>query len=170
MSKSRVAPAKTVSLPRLELLAAVVNARLLKFVAESLTLEVDQVVCWTDSMVMLQWIRASSSQWKTFVANHVAEIQSTWDPQHWKHCSGEDNPADLLTRGLPAKVLADSKLWWAGPCWLSSQCLPRQLELLDELTESVEKERKKKQTRVCAAINMEPVIDPSRYEQKLTLI
>ena len=50
MSKSRVAPAKTVSLPRLELLAAVVNARLLKFVAESLTLEVDQVVCWTDSM------------------------------------------------------------------------------------------------------------------------
>ena len=50
MSKSRVAPAKTVSLPRLELLAAVVKARLLKFVAESLTLEVDQVVCWTDSM------------------------------------------------------------------------------------------------------------------------
>ena len=104
---------------------------------------------------MLQWIRASSSQWKTFVANH---------------CSGEDNPADLLTRGLPAKVLADSKLWWAGPCSLSSQCLPHQRELLNELTESVEKERKHKQTRVCAAINMEPVIDPPRYEQRLTLI
>ena len=57
MSKSRVAPAKTVSLPRLELLAAVVNARLLKFVAGSLTLKVDRVVCWTDSMVTLQWIR-----------------------------------------------------------------------------------------------------------------
>ena len=170
MSKSRVAPAKTVSLPRLELLAAVVNARLLKFVAESLTLKVDRVVCWTDSMVTLQWIRGSSSQWKTFVANRVAEIQSTWDPQHWKHCSGEDNPADLLTRGFPAKVLADSKLWWGGPCWLSSQCLPDQRELLNELTESVEKERKHKQTRVCAAINMEPVIDPSRYEQWLTLI
>ena len=170
MSKSRVAPAKTVSLPRLELLAAVFNARLLKFVAESLTLKVDRVVCWTDSMVTLQWIRGSSSQWKTFVANRVAEIQSTWDPQHWKHCSGEDNPADLLTRGLPAKVLADSKLWWGGPCWLSSQCLPDQRELLNELTESVEKESKHKQTRVCAAINMEPVIDPSRYEQWLTLI
>ena len=62
MSKSRVAPAKTVSLPRLELLAAVFNARLLKFVAESLTLKVDRVVCWTDSMVTLQWIRGSSSQ------------------------------------------------------------------------------------------------------------
>ena len=81
MSKSRVAPAKTVSLPRLELLAAVVNARLLKFVAESLTFKVDRVVCWTDSMVTVQWIRGSSSQWKTFVANRVAKIQSTWDPQ-----------------------------------------------------------------------------------------
>lgn len=102
---------RSVSLPRLELLAAAVNARLLKFVAESLTLKVDQVVSWTDSMVTLQWIRGSSSQWRTFVANRVAEIKSTWDPQHWKHCSGEDNPADLLTRQLPAKVLADSKLW-----------------------------------------------------------
>ncbi|XP_068734485.1 uncharacterized protein [Montipora capricornis] len=62
MSKSRVTPVKTVSLPRLELLAAVVNARLLKFVAESLTLKVDRIVCWTDSMVTLQWIRGSSSQ------------------------------------------------------------------------------------------------------------
>ena len=77
MSKSRVVPTKTVSLPRLELLAAVTNARLLKFVAESLTLKIDRVVCWTDSMVTLQWIRGSSCQWKTFVANRVAAIQST---------------------------------------------------------------------------------------------
>ena len=118
----------------------------------------------------LRWIRGSSSQWKTFVANRVAEIQSTWDPQYWKHCSGEDNPTDLLTRGLPAKVLADSKLWWSGPCWLSAQCLPDQRELPNELIESVEKERKNKQTRACAAITIEPVIDPSRYEQWLTLI
>ena len=139
ISKSRVAPAMTVSLPRLELLAAVVNARLLKFVAESLTLKIDRVVCWTDSMVTLQWIRGSSSQWKTFVANRFAEILSTWDPQHWKPCSGDNNPADLLTRGLSAKVFADSKLWWSGPCWLSSQYLPDQRELRNELTESVYK-------------------------------
>ena len=104
-------PAKTVSVLRLELLAAVVNARSLKFAVESLTLKVDWVVCWIDSKVTLQWIRGSSSQWKAFVANRVAEIQSTWEQQHWKHFSGKDNPADLLTRGLPAKVLADSKLW-----------------------------------------------------------
>jgi len=108
MSKSRVAPTKTVSLPRLELLAAVINSQLLKFVAESLCLKLDRVVCWTDSMVTLQWIRGSSSQRKTFVANRVAEIQSTWDPQHWKHWPGEDNPADLITRGVSLKVLAEN--------------------------------------------------------------
>ena len=59
MSRSRVALTKTVSLPRLELLAAFTNARLLKFVAESLTLKIDRVVYWTDSMVTLQWIRGS---------------------------------------------------------------------------------------------------------------
>ena len=62
MFKSRVVPTKTVSLPRLELLAALTNARLLKFDAESLTLKKDRVVCWTESMVTLQWIRGSICQ------------------------------------------------------------------------------------------------------------
>ena len=57
-----VAPTTTVSLPRLELLAALTNARLLKFDAESLTLKKDRVVCWTESMVTLQWIRGSVCQ------------------------------------------------------------------------------------------------------------
>ena len=151
-----MAPAKTVSVPRLELLAAVVNARLLKFAVESLTLKVDWVVCWIDSMVTLQWIRGSSSQWKAFVANRVADIQSTWDPQHLKHFSGKDNPADLLMRGLPAKVLADS--------WLSSQCLPDQPELLNELTKAGVRGRYQSKTvkpgeanrLVCESVRQQP--------------
>ena len=56
------------------------------------------------------------------------------------------------------------------PSWLCSQCLPDQRELPNELSESVEKERKHKQTRACAAIAKEPVIDPCRYERWLTLV
>jgi hypothetical protein len=90
ISKTMVAPAKVVSLPRLELLAAVINSRLLKFVAGSLSTstEIERVVCWTDSEVTLHWIRGLCSQWKTFVANRVVEIQQTWDPQKWRPCSG----------------------------------------------------------------------------------
>lgn len=68
MSKSRVVPTK-ISVYQLELFAAVVNTRLLKVVAESLTPRVEQVMCWTDNIMTLQWIRGSSRQWKTFVAN-----------------------------------------------------------------------------------------------------
>ncbi|KAL9982838.1 hypothetical protein ACROYT_G004947 [Oculina patagonica] len=99
MSKSRVAPIKEVSLSRLELLAAVVNARLFKFVVDTLQIKMYRVVCWTDSIVTFHWIRGRSSQWKPFVANRVSETQSTWNPECWHYCASEDNPADLLTRG-----------------------------------------------------------------------
>ena len=97
MLKSRVAPIKTVSLPRLEPLAAVVNARLLKFVVDTLQIEVDRVVCWTDSMVTLHWIRGQSSCWKPFVANRVSEIQSTWDPECWKRTAVKWTPMAAAT-------------------------------------------------------------------------
>ena len=100
MSRLRVASIKTVSPPRLELLAAAVNARLLKYFAETLPIKMDSVLCWTDSMVAPHWIRGQSSCWKPFVANRVAEIQSTLDPEYWKYCPSKENPADLLTRGL----------------------------------------------------------------------
>ena len=70
MSKSRVAPIKEVSLPRLELLAAVVNTRLLKFVVDTLQIKMHRVVCWTDSMVTLHWKRRQSSCW-----NHLWQIE-----------------------------------------------------------------------------------------------
>ena len=118
-------------------------------------------------MITLQWIRGSSCQWKTFVANRVA-----WDPQHWKHCPGEDNPADLLTRGLSSKVLPENGLWWNGPKWLASSCWPIEEQRIEESSEFVEKEREPKQitTRTCAVIIKEPVIDPCRYEKWSTLI
>ena len=143
MSKSRVAPIKIVSLPRLELLAAVIK---LKFVAESLSLKIDKV------------LKGSSCQWKTFVTNHVAEIQFTWDPHHWRHCSGEDNPADLLTRGVPSKLLTKSDLWWNGPSWLASSCWPNQQKLNKASAECIEKERKTTQMKICTAIVTVPTV------------
>jgi len=100
------------------------------------------------------------------------EIQSTWDPQHWKHCPGEDNPADLITRGLSLKVLAENSLWWNGPKWLASNCWPTERQGNEESSEFVERERKPKQVTMhtCAGLAKEPIIDACRYDKWLTLI
>ena len=124
-------------LPRLELLAAVVNARLLKFVVETLQIKMHRVVCWTDSRMTLHWIRKQSSCWKPFVVNQVLEIQSTWDPGCWHYCASKHNPADLLARGLTCDNLISSGLWWNGPQWLS---LPLEYQPAQQRNEDIQPE------------------------------
>lgn len=119
-SKGKVAPLKQVTLPRLELLAALLCARLLVYVRESLKLPSDiTYYCWTDSTVTLAWIKSDPARWKPFVANRVAEIQSLSSPSQWRHLPGAQNPADLVTRGISASELVNSDMWLCGPKFLS---------------------------------------------------
>ncbi len=118
-SCARVAPLERKTLPRLELLGSLVTAQLLASVIRSLNLSRDiNYTCWTHSMAALGWIRGLPSKWKPWVANRVSSIQELTNSHRWKHVSGQDNPADLLTRGLPADKLVDSELWWCGPSFL----------------------------------------------------
>lgn len=120
VSKSRVAPLKKVTLPRLELLGSLLAARLLNFVKRALALpENIRYYCWSDSTAALGWIKGDPFKWKPFVANRVSEIQNLTDPSLWFHCPGIDNPADLTTRGVTAEMLVASKLWLRGPSWLN---------------------------------------------------
>ena len=80
MGKAGVAPSKRVTLPRLELLAAYITARFLKYVAEALPGMVNDIFAWSDSKVALHWIRKPSYHWKTFVANRVGSIHERVDP------------------------------------------------------------------------------------------
>ena len=120
MAKNRVAPLKSLTLPQLELMAALTGARLAKHLQESLPKT--EITFWSDSQIVLHWLSTSKTL-KRFVARRVTEIHELTEPFKWKYCSSSDNLADLLTRGIPADQLKIKYLWNFGPSWLCNRNL-----------------------------------------------
>ena len=108
-----------ITFPRLKLLAAIVNSRLLRFIVDSLSnLKINWVLCWSDRSITLYWIQIPNAPWKPFIANRVSEITSMWESSLWRHCPGETNPGDATTRGLNVLKLVNDNLRWNEPSWL----------------------------------------------------
>lgn len=102
----------------MELCAALILAQLLAKFLESIDINIVKVCCWTDSTIVLGWLRTSPNMLKQFVDNRVAEIQKLTSNFVWNHIPTQDNPADLVSRGLRPDQLINSDLWWHGPKWL----------------------------------------------------
>ncbi|CAG2242219.1 unnamed protein product [Mytilus edulis] len=109
-AKSRVAPLTSVSIPRLELMAAVLGLRLALSVKHALEVLEDNMTFWSDSMNVLHWIRGRKREYKPFVANRIGEIHTSSHPTQWRHVPTKVNPADLVSRGRTVKQLqSDTK-------------------------------------------------------------
>ncbi|XP_050746280.1 uncharacterized protein LOC127012102 [Drosophila biarmipes] len=119
MAKTRVAPIKPISIPRLELNAAHLLSKLIYLVKQSLTVPISRINCWSDSEIVLHWLSSPPRTWNTYVCNRTAEILEVCPRSCWQHIRSGDNPADCASRGVLPKDLVDHQIWWNGPPWLS---------------------------------------------------
>jgi hypothetical protein len=109
--QSRVVPLKELTLPQLELMAAVVGTRLANFLSCTLSSRYPnlRVKLWSDSEIVRHWIN-SSKPLKQFILHRINEIENMFPTSTWNHCPTDQNPADLLTRGITSSQLQSSSL------------------------------------------------------------
>ena len=117
LGKCRIAPIKQLSIPRLELQAALYSVRLRKLIIQEHDLPISSVTHWTDSVTVLQWLNSADKRQNVFVTDRAAEILENSTIDEWKHIQGELNPSDIGTLVMILEKLSE-RVWLTGPSWL----------------------------------------------------
>ena len=118
MGKARLAPIHEITIPRLELTAAVISVNLSQIKREELETKTEQVNYWTDSMSLLKCINNGTKRFHVFESNRLTIIRSTSSPSEWRCVSRDDNQVDDASKGLKLEQLTKNGRWLNGPAFL----------------------------------------------------
>jgi len=117
-AKSRLAPVNAITLPRLELKAAVLCAQLTATIKEQLSLQGTATYFWADSAIVLSWINSPKIIKDKFVATRITTIQEASLQREWRHVPSENNAADIASRDIICFKFTNFSLWFYGPLFL----------------------------------------------------
>lgn len=152
VSKTRVAPVKSITIPRLELQAAVLAARMSDTLHRELDICLNQSYFWVDSELVLKYIANETKRFHVFVGNRVSEIRQLTEVSQWNHIPGKENPADLLTKPLQK---LDSEKWFSGPKFLKTHKSDWNLLKVNSSLSDGDPEVKA-DVKICAAVCVDP--------------
>ena len=135
--KARVLPVKGMTIPRAELTAATLAARIDLVLRRALQIQIDDSIFWTDSTTVIRYIRNEHTRFHTFVSNRLAVIRDASCPRQWRHVESSENPGDSASRGQAAAVFANNQRWFRGPSFLLKESgeWPQAPEGLDDVPE-----------------------------------
>ncbi|KAI8422683.1 hypothetical protein MSG28_006454 [Choristoneura fumiferana] len=170
-SKCRVAPVKPLTVPRLELQAALLAARLADTIIREHKLSVLQRFFWSDSTTVLHWINNDAKNYKTFVANRLGEIDEVTSSKEWRYVPTELNVADIATRETYDDATFKSQ-WLGGPTFLRDDESSWPRHVVRPVTDVETIECVNLVTNVVSTDipSVEPVPDPERFSSWLRLL
>jgi hypothetical protein len=140
LSKARIAPLKLLTVPRLEMQAAVLAVRLANTIKSEMRINIGTTTFWIDSEIVLRWINSVHCRYSDFVSHRISELLDKTSPRQWRFVPGEQNPADLCTGGILPKAFDHRHQWISGPPFLlqTEEKWPTNIQLKDEGFEDVE--------------------------------
>ncbi|XP_074029501.1 uncharacterized protein [Leptinotarsa decemlineata] len=166
MARSRVTSLKPMTVPRIELQAALLGSRLAKTIENGHSIKIDKKFFWIDSKIVLSWIKSHPRNYKTFVANRIGEISNNTNPDEWHWLPTKFNVADEATRGV--WNIDNFQNWFEGPQFLTSEKIkwPHAEEKIEDGTEV----EKKKNFVFVINKRCEEIINFSRFSNYLRLV